>query len=103
MPNITWYGPSSNRGEGSTGDRVSHTEPVVEAIKAKANDIARRAAFLLEARAKERTGDSQIKVKHHPRTYVDSVVYLEDPNGEKAATGINLHHKIFEDAIAGND
>ena len=101
MPKIKWYGPSDNRGKGSTGDRVSHTKPVAEALKAKANEIARTAAFLLDTRSKNRTQDSQIKVKHHPQNYIDSVVYLEDPNGEKAATGINLQHKIFEDAVGG--
>lgn len=101
MPRIRWYGP--DKGKGSTGDRVSHTTPVVDAVKAKANEIGAKAAFLLDSRALHRTGDSQIHVKHHPTTYLDSWVYLKDPSDgpeeHGAAYGIELRHHVLRDAL----
>jgi hypothetical protein len=101
VPKIYWYGPKY--GDGSTGDRVSHTYRVAGALRLKAMEIAHVAAFLLDSRAQHRTGDSQIKVKHYPTTHLDSIVYLEDPwdKGEThgAAAGIEKTHHVLRDAV----
>lgn len=96
MPNITWYGPEF--GEGSTGDRVSHTTPVVKKLKEKSTEIQRRAAWFLDSRARHRTGDSKVTVKHHPTTYLDSYVELEDHTNAYGAVGIEMEHHVLRDA-----
>jgi hypothetical protein len=97
VPKIRWYGPQF--GDGSTGDRVSHTTPVVNAVTAKAKEIGYKAAWLLDTRAMHRTGESQIRVSHHPATWVDAHVLLEDPNDKRAAAGIEKTHHVLQDAV----
>lgn len=99
MPDIEWYGPPF--GKGSTGDRVSHTTPVVDALRSKANEIGRTAAFLLDARSRHRTGDSQVKVVHYPKTDLDSVIELHDPDGKGGSAGIEMEHHVLRDAVRG--
>jgi hypothetical protein len=65
-------------------------------------EIAHEAAWLLDERAKERTGDSQIRTRHYPVTDMDSYVYLEDlSHGESrwAAMGIEMEHHVLQDAV----
>lgn len=88
MPKIRWYGPEEG-GPNSTAARVSHTTPVVKALQTVAHNIAREASFLLDVRAKERTGDAQIKVLQQK---LDYYTYLRDPNNKGAAQGIENGH-----------
>jgi hypothetical protein len=94
MPKIYWYGPAY--GNGSTGDRVSHTYPVAKALRRVANDIAHDAAFLLDSRSRLRRqgedGSAEIKTLHYPATQMDSYAYLIDPNNKGAAQGIENGH-----------
>lgn len=93
MPNIDWYG--SDFGPGSTGERVSYTEPVAKAVKHKALAIAYKASWLLDSKPKTRTGESDIQTMHYPSLgarastgpNIDSFVILTDPNGGDGVSG----------------
>ena len=87
MPKIYWYGPEM--GEGSTGDRVSHTYPVVNAMRSAATAIGMRAKFNLETYPQHRTGGAQIGMQQEK---LDFYVYLRDPNNHAAAQGIENGH-----------
>lgn len=91
-----WFGP--DEGPGSVDDVVSHTKPVVKALREHATDIAFHAGVLLDQLSKERTGDAQVEARHMgdviapdgTRSKLDSYVLLTDPLGKGAAKGIEF-------------
>lgn len=91
MPNIEWYGPEEG-GKSSTAWKVSHTTPVVKALKHHSYRIAFKAAWLLDTRADHRTGAAQIRTIHYPQTKLDSYAYLVDPENKRGAQGIENGH-----------
>lgn len=105
VPRIYWYGPKF--GSGSTGDLVSHTYPVVAALQEKANAIAMEAKWLLDSRPairREHPGhSSEIGVKHHGTTDLDSVVFLKDTDdgdsNHGGAWAIEKRHNVLADAV----
>lgn len=104
---LGWNGPPEGRG--SVEDVVSHTKPVVAALRKHAESIAQDAAFNLDSKAQRRTGDSQVRTVHRGEEYkgfipdLDSYVILDDPfdKGEKkgAAAGIEKALHPLSDAV----
>ena len=101
---LGWNGPPEGRG--SVDDVVSHTEPVVNALKKHAEAIGAQAAFNLDSRARERTGNSQIYVIHQGDSFqgftpeLDSHILLGDPNeGHKGHISIEIQHNVIGDAV----
>ena len=100
---LGWNGPPMGRG--SVEDVVSHTVPVVKALKTHATALAQDAAFNLDARAQRRTGDSQIRALHRGDSYdgftpeLDSYVFIEDPQGRGGGAGIEARHHVIGDAV----
>ena len=103
---LGWNGPPEGRG--SVDDVVSHTEPVVKALRHHAEAIGRVAAFNLDSRAQRRTGNSQVVVIHQGESFegfvpeLDSHILLSDPNtGHRAPAAIEIQFNVLGDAVEG--
>lgn len=91
MPKIEWYGPE--KGQGSTGDIVSHTYPVVNAMRSGAQRIAFQAAFNLDSYPERRKANPEGHAKiGMQQEKLDFYVYLYDPRNKAAAQGIENGH-----------
>lgn len=97
----TWYQPEF--GPGGLSDIVSHSEPVVRALRKHANEIGERAQSNLDTRAVHRSGDTQIVVVHGVAnggtTDLDSHVYLHDPANKAGALSIELGHYVEDEDL----
>ena len=93
-------------GDGQLSDIVSHTVPVVNALRKYSTVIADKAESNLMVHRD--TGESSIKTLHYPQTDLDSYVYLHDTdnrsaddkkNGKRSAAGIEKQFHILSDAV----
>lgn len=90
MSFVDWY--YAPTGPGQIADIVSHQPGVRAELKDTANSMARRAAALLDALPKRRTGDSQVQVTSGA---LDYFVMLSDPLGRPAAASIDKRFGIL--------
>lgn len=94
-----WFQPEY--GPGSLSEIVSHSEPVVKALRKHANAIGERAQSNLDTRAVNRSGAADIVVVHGVAnggtTDLDSYVYLHDPENKAGALSIENGHYLDDD------
>lgn len=95
----TWY--QAEYGPGSLSEIVSHSEPVVKALRHHSMLIGQRAQSNLDTRAAHRTGAADIVVVHGKAnggtTDLDSHVYLHDPENKAGALSIENGHYVDDD------